>query len=108
MAGLSGGSVFMLGTTIQGLIALNVTDYYGHNWHGTLLTSAVICFSIVFNTVLTIRLPLIEGTVLILHLDGFFAINIPLWVMVHVLISTMSYSTSATMVVRQPRKLRLW
>lgn len=71
----------MVGTIIQGLIALNVTDYEWHNWHGTLLTIAVIAFSIVFNTVLATRLPLIEGTILILHLAGFFAIIIPLWVM---------------------------
>ena len=30
---------------------------------------------------LAARLPLIEGTVLILHLAGFFAIIVPLWVM---------------------------
>jgi hypothetical protein len=75
------GVAFMVGTIIQGLIALNVTDYVWHNYHGTLLTIAVITFSISFNTVLASRLPLIEGTVLILHLAGFFAIIIPLWVM---------------------------
>jgi len=56
-------------------------DYVWKNYHGTLLTIAVIAFSIVFNTVLAARLPLIEGMVLILHLAGFFAIIIPLWVM---------------------------
>jgi len=70
----------MVGTAIQGLIALNVQDYVWHNWHGTLLTIAVITFSIVFNTALANRLPLIEGVVLILHVLGFFAIMIPLWV----------------------------
>ncbi|KAH8807096.1 amino acid/polyamine transporter I [Xylogone sp. PMI_703] len=75
------GVCFMVGTIIQGLIALNVEGYVWHNWHGTLLTIAVIVFSIVFNTVLAARLPLIEGTVLLLHLAGFFAIIIPLWVM---------------------------
>jgi choline transport protein len=71
----------MVGTIIQGLIALNVTDYVWHSWHGTLLTIAAISFSIIFNTVLAVQLPLIEGVVLILHLAGFFAIIIPLWVM---------------------------
>ncbi len=75
------GVCFMVGTIIQGLIALNVEGYVWQNWHGTLLTIAVISFSIVFNTVLASRLPLIEGTVLILHLAGIFAIIIPLWVM---------------------------
>lgn len=71
----------MVGTIIQGLIALNNSDYVWHNWHGTLLTIATISFSIIFNTVLAVRLPLIEGIVLILHVTGFFAIIIPLWVM---------------------------
>ena len=75
------GVCFMVGIIIQGLIALNVADYEWENWHGTLLTIAVVAFSIVFNTFLATRLPLIEGTVLILHLAGFFGIIIPLWVM---------------------------
>ncbi|KAH8602283.1 amino acid transporter-like protein [Bisporella sp. PMI_857] len=75
------GVCFMVGTIIQGLIALNVEGYEWKQWHGTLLTIAVIVFSIAFNTVLASRLPLIEGIVLILHLAGFFAIIIPLWVM---------------------------
>jgi choline transport protein len=75
------GVAFMVGTIIQGLIALNVQNYTWHAWHGTLLTIAAIVFSIVFNTSLARHLPLIEGTVLILHLAGLFAIIIPLWVM---------------------------
>lgn len=71
----------MVGTIIQGLIVLNVPDYVWHNYHGTLLSIAVIVFSIMFNTVLASRLPLIEGMVLILHLTGIFVIIIPLWVM---------------------------
>ncbi|KAJ9652941.1 hypothetical protein H2198_007850 [Neophaeococcomyces mojaviensis] len=74
------GVCFMVGTITQGLIALNVQDYVWHNWHGTLLTIAVIVFSIAFNTILAFRLPLIEGIVLFLHIAGFFAIIIPLWV----------------------------
>lgn len=72
---------FLVGTIIQGLIALNDPNYIWHNWHGTLLAIACIVFSIIFNTVLASRLPLIEGLVLILHILGFFAIIIPLWVM---------------------------
>ena len=75
------GVAFMVGSVIQGLIALNVQDYVWHAWHGTLLTIAVITFSILFNTVLAAKLPLIEGAVLILHLVGLFAIIIPLWIM---------------------------
>jgi len=47
----------MVGTIIQGLIALNVTDYVWKNWHGTLLTIVVVVFSIIFNTLLATRLP---------------------------------------------------
>ena len=71
----------MVGSVSQGLIALNVENYVWHAWHGTLLTIAAITFSIVFNTALAPSLPLIEGTVLILHLAGLFAVIIPLWVM---------------------------
>lgn len=71
----------MVGGVIQGLIALNVPDYVWHNYHATLLTIAIIAFSIVFNTALAVRLPFIEGVVLILHVAGLFAIIIPLWVM---------------------------
>lgn len=50
-------------------------------WHGTLLVIAVATFSIVFNTLLARKLPLIEGTVLVLHIFGFFAILITMWVL---------------------------
>ncbi|KAK5130535.1 hypothetical protein LTR08_001965 [Meristemomyces frigidus] len=75
------GVCFMVGGVIQGLIALNQPDYVYHRYHATLLAMAVIAFSVVFNTVLAVRLPLIEGVVLILHVAGLFAIIIPLWVM---------------------------
>ncbi|KAK0249369.1 hypothetical protein LTR91_024109 [Friedmanniomyces endolithicus] len=72
---------FMIGGVIQGLIALNVESYVPHPYHATLLAIAVVAFAIIFNTVLAVRLPLIEGTVLILHVAGLFAVIIPLWVM---------------------------
>ena len=71
----------MVGGIIQGLIALNDETYVPQRWHATLLTIAVISSSIIFNTFLAVRLPLIEGIVLVLHLCGIFAIIIPLWVM---------------------------
>jgi amino acid transporter len=76
-----GGACFMVGTIIQGLIALNVEGYVWENYHGTLLTIAVVCFAIIFNTALASRLPMLEGMALVLHLAGFFAVIIPLWVM---------------------------
>ncbi|MCJ1430794.1 hypothetical protein MMC27_000144 [Xylographa pallens] len=71
---------FLAGTEIQGLIVLNYPDYIYENWHGTLLTIAVVLVCAIFNTFLVKRLPLVEGLVLILHIAGFFAILIPLWV----------------------------
>ncbi|PSN71292.1 amino acid transporter [Corynespora cassiicola Philippines] len=72
---------YLAGTQIQGLIILNNESYVPERWHGTLLVIAVASFSIVFNTLLARKLPLIEGTVLILHVFGFFAIFITMWVL---------------------------
>lgn len=72
---------FLAGTQIQGLLVLNVESYVFHRWHGTLLVIAVSCFSVIFNTVAAKQLPMVEGLVLILHVFGFFAIMIPLWVL---------------------------
>ncbi|KAK6399016.1 hypothetical protein LTR65_000574 [Meristemomyces frigidus] len=72
---------FMVAGIIQGLIALNNPNYGFEAWHATLLTMALMVFAIIFNTVLAVRLPLVEGCVLILHVAGFFAVFIPMWVL---------------------------
>lgn len=72
---------FLAGTQIQGLIVLNNPDYVYERWHGTLLTIAVIFFIAIFNTFLAKHLPLVEGLVLCLHIGGFIAILVPLWVL---------------------------
>jgi amino acid transporter len=72
---------FLVGTMIQGLITLNNPNYVPHGWHGTLLVIAVTAFCILFNTVLAKRLPMVEGLVLMIHILGFFAVLIPLWVL---------------------------
>ena len=59
---------------------LNYPDYIPQRWHGTLLAIALILVSTLFNTYLVRRLPLVEGILLALHILGFFAIFIPLWV----------------------------
>ncbi|KAK2877814.1 hypothetical protein FQN49_001171 [Arthroderma sp. PD_2] len=74
-------SCFLAGTEIQGLVILNYENYTPQRWHGSLMTIAVITLCALFNTVLAKRLPLIEGVVLILHVAGFFAILIPLWIL---------------------------
>src|SRR4051794_191873 len=72
---------FLAGTMIQGLLVLNYADYSFQQWHGTLLVIAITAFCIIFNTVLAKRLPMVEGIVLIIHILGFFAVLIPLWVL---------------------------
>ncbi|KAK3353305.1 amino acid permease [Lasiosphaeria hispida] len=72
---------FLVGTMIQGLMVLNMPDYVFQNWHGTLLVIAITAFCIIFNTFLAKRLPMIEGLVLIVHVLGFFAVLVPLWVL---------------------------
>lgn len=60
---------------------LNYPDYVYEHWHGTLLTLAVVTICGIFNTFLAKKLPLVEGTVLILHIAGFIAIVVVLWVL---------------------------
>lgn len=72
---------FMVGGIFQGMIALNDQNYVAQPFHGTLLTIAIMCFAVIFNTALAVRLPLVEGCVLILHIAGFFAIFVPMWVL---------------------------
>ncbi|KAI7463086.1 amino acid transporter-like protein [Hortaea werneckii] len=75
------GVCFMVGGLIQALISLNHEAYVAERWHQTLLTIAVVVSSVVFNTVLAVKLPLIEGILLVLHLCGVLVVVIPLWVM---------------------------
>ncbi|OBT68100.1 hypothetical protein VE03_01538 [Pseudogymnoascus sp. 23342-1-I1] len=72
---------FLTGTMIQGLLILNRPGYVPENWHGTLFVIAITAFCIIFNTFLAKKLPMVEGMVLIIHILGFFAVLIPLWVL---------------------------
>ncbi|KAK5165237.1 uncharacterized protein LTR77_009335 [Saxophila tyrrhenica] len=72
---------YLVTLQLQGIIALNDSAYVPQPWHGTLMIIAVATLAIVFNTFFAKRLPLIEGLVLIIHVFGFFAILIPLWVL---------------------------
>ncbi|THV43681.1 hypothetical protein BGAL_1123g00010 [Botrytis galanthina] len=65
----------------QVLIALNVEDYVGQSYHGTLLTIAVLAFSVIFNTSMSSHLPMIESFMLVLHVFGMPAITISLWIL---------------------------
>jgi choline transport protein len=74
-------TAFLAGGQIQGLLILNNPNYVPERWHGTLLIIAVATFAIVFNTLLARKLPLVEGIVLVLHIFGFFAVFITMWVL---------------------------
>jgi amino acid transporter len=50
-------------------------------WHSTLFSISITAFAIVWNTVFVRKLPLIEGLGLTLHVFGFFAFVVVLWVM---------------------------
>ena len=73
-------NAYLAGTEIQGLIVLNNIDYELKPWQGTLLLIAVALVAVFFNTFLIKKLSMIEGVILWLHILGFFAILIPLWV----------------------------
>jgi amino acid permease (GABA permease) len=72
---------FLAGTIIQGLIVLNSPSYVYERWHGTLLVAAITAFAIGLNTLLAKRLPIVENLLLVLHIVGFLAIMVVLWVM---------------------------
>ena len=72
---------FTVALQVQGLIILNNATYVPQPWHAVLLTIATVTVAAIFNTFLARKLPLIENFVLVLHVCGFFAILIPLWVL---------------------------
>lgn len=69
----------MAASIIQGLIVLNNPSYVSQPWHGTLLTIGICLFAIFFNTVIASKLPLVEGTLVFLHIAGLFVVIIVLW-----------------------------
>ncbi|KAF5868527.1 putative amino acid transporter protein [Botrytis fragariae] len=75
------GVCFVVALIIQGLIALNIEDYIRQSYHGTLLTIAVLAFSVIFNTSISSHLPMIESVMLVLHVFGMLAITIPIWIL---------------------------
>jgi amino acid transporter len=80
LTSIAGISFFAAGL-IQALIILNNPNYVPQPYHGTLLVIAVAGFSMLFNTFLAKKLPLVEGIMLVIHVCGFFAIILPLWIL---------------------------
>ena len=74
-------AAFLAAGMIQGLLVLNVDGYSAERWHVTLFLVGICLVATFFNTFLAQHLPLLEGLILLLHILGFFAIIIPLWVL---------------------------
>jgi choline transport protein len=72
---------YLTGKQLQALIILWNPTYQPKAWQGTLLIWAVLAVCLLFNTFFSRKLPLIEGVIVVLHIAGFFAVIIPLWVM---------------------------
>jgi len=66
---------------IMALISVCDPSYVIQGWHGALLTMAMVASAISFNTFAIGKLPVLEGLAVILHIFGFFAFFIILWVM---------------------------
>ncbi|KAF6239025.1 hypothetical protein HO173_002897 [Letharia columbiana] len=75
----SGG--YLVAVQILGIMILNDPSYVFERWHGTFLIIVAAAVAISFNTFFAKRLPLVEGLMLFIHVCGFFAILIPLWVL---------------------------
>lgn len=76
------GCSYTVANMLIGIAYINYPDTYApQDWHGTLLIIGIAFIAIIFNTFLAQKLPLVEGCILILHVFGFFAVLIPLWVL---------------------------
>ena len=71
-------SSFLSGTIIQGMLVSNYPDYKFEAYQGTLLLYSALAVALVFNTVLGKYLPLVESSILVLHILGIFVIMIPI------------------------------
>ncbi|KAK7981391.1 hypothetical protein PG988_003629 [Apiospora saccharicola] len=74
-------SAYISGGQIQGLIALNHPSYQPQGWHTTMFSIAVAAFSVFFNAALARKLPLVEAGLLSIHVLGFIALLVVLWVL---------------------------
>jgi amino acid transporter len=60
---------------------LNNPNYVPKQWHGTLLTLAILIVAIIFNTVLVRKLPLLESVFVFIHILG-VVVCIPVLVLI--------------------------
>ncbi|EEH49985.2 uncharacterized protein PADG_06064 [Paracoccidioides brasiliensis Pb18] len=79
-AGAASGS-FLTGNIIQGLLTVNRPNYESTAWRGTLLVFAMVALIYVFNIWMAQGLPMIQNLLLVIHVFGFLAVVVVLWVM---------------------------
>ncbi|KAK0937294.1 hypothetical protein LTR29_011117 [Friedmanniomyces endolithicus] len=75
------GTCYAAGQQVQAIIVLANPQFAIQTWETALLAMAVVVVAVGFNTVLYRKLPIVEGIVMIVHVFGFFAFVIVLWVM---------------------------
>ncbi|KAG9236192.1 putative GABA permease [Amylocarpus encephaloides] len=69
---------YLIGTLLQGVIAMCKPDYIPKPWQTMLFFWAILAFAVLINTIASKTLANFEGVILILHIFGFFAILIPM------------------------------
>lgn len=79
-AGNASGS-FLTGTIIQALLTINYPDYVPQAWQGTLFVFAMVAIVYSVNIWGAQVWPKIQNGLMILHILGFFAVIIVLWVL---------------------------
>ena len=78
---LVASTAYISGTLIQAVVVLTTPSYEPHNWHGTLIVFAVLCWGMLINTSARKLLPVLEGPILCVHILGFFGVLVPLVVL---------------------------
>ncbi|KAF2015390.1 amino acid transporter [Aaosphaeria arxii CBS 175.79] len=79
-AGTASGP-FLVGTLIQSCATVMYPDYSPTNWQGTLMVIAVTAIVWVLNVYGAKAMPLFQNMMLVVHVFGFLAIIIVLWVL---------------------------
>jgi amino acid transporter len=79
-AGTASGP-FLVGTLIQASVIVMYPDYVPANWHGTLMVIAVAIIVWAANIWGVKLMPVFQNIMLVVHIFGFLAIIIVLWVL---------------------------
>ncbi|KAA6408204.1 MAG: amino acid transporter [Lasallia pustulata] len=72
---------FLVGTLIQGILVVNDPTYSPTNWQGTLFVFAIVVLIYFLNVWGANAMPMINNIFLIVHIFGFLAIVVTLWVL---------------------------